>query len=138
MKQITKFDSKWFHDYYIKNKKHILKRNADYKELNRPEIVKCKREDYRLNKQERLKHQRAYSKSPKGQEVLKRQSKFYYNIKNLRYRKNLILENCAICDSSDKIEIHHPNIDMSDYRFQSLHVYFLCHKHHMNQHYRGI
>jgi len=92
-----------------------------------------------------------YWQSPKGKLVCKLASQKYYKtkkgklkqkqnnilhqpIKNLRKDKYLIIENCAICNSSKNIEIHHPNPDYSDLDFQKFHIYFLCNYHHLKEH----
>lgn len=74
-----------------------------------------------------------YSLSLSGKKVRKkindRSHLVHSLLDSLRYyKKDFVIENCAICNSSKNIEMHHPNPDLS------LHIYFLCRKHHLQQH----
>jgi len=97
--------------------------------------------NYQLNNRRYKKYQDNYRKSEHGKLIRHNARKKYRDSKNghiLHYQIDmlkrygyLIMENCAICNNP-KTECHHPNNKLP------LHVYWLCKKHHVEQHYKKI
>lgn len=123
MKTYDKFKS---HAYYMKHQKKISKYYHDR---------------YPLIREHQLEIQNIYNQTPDGKRVCQKarqkfrqtqdrsgEMKLHGHTSYLKYHYSLILENCAICDTSKDIQMHHPNPDLP------LHVYFLCRKHHFEQH----
>jgi len=68
-----------------------------------------------------------YEQSKKYKSLRKEYNKLHHYINLFRQYHNFVMENCAIC-GSNKTECHHPNTKLP------LHIYFLCRKHHLEQH----
>lgn len=69
-----------------------------------------------------------YKQSEKYILFRKEYNKFHHPLNVFKQYHNFVIENCAICNSNKKIEMHHPNNKLP------LHIYFLCRKHHLEQH----
>jgi hypothetical protein len=71
--------------------------------------------------------QSSYWKSNKGKKMNKKNRYLHRPLGYLKRYYGFIMENCAICNSPNT-EFHHPNNNLP------LHIYFLCRKHHLEQH----
>jgi hypothetical protein len=105
--------------------------NARYKKSVKGQIAEKK---YINSLKGKETHKRAvikYINSEHGKIMRNKEEQLRAPLHNINWRHDLIMENCAICNSS-KIELHHPNNKLP------LHVYWLCKKHHVEQHYKRI
>lgn len=101
--------------------------NKKYVDSDNGKLV---RRNYRNSKKGKLVHKIAnkkWRKSKSGVSYMERGHKLMDSIHYLKYYYNTPMENCAICNSPNT-EFHHPNNKLP------LHIYFLCKKHHGEQH----